>query len=86
MVPSWLRSAPLSLGPWLRGLRRSGSAGVGGALQELRAIGARRDRGELRRSGRAQAGILPRDVLDDVEFRLPLLHHPACRLSVLHSA
>src|ERR1700752_260365 len=61
-------------------------AGVAGALQKLRTVSARRDRGELSGPGRVQARILPRHVLDDVKFRLPLLHHPACRLTVLDGA
>ena len=61
-------------------------AGIAGALQVLRAVGAGRYRGELCRPGRAQARILLGHVLDDVKFRLPLRHHPACRLTVLDGA
>ena len=59
---------------------------VTGALEELRAIGARRDRSELSRLGRVQARILPRHELDDIEFRPTLRHHSARRLPGLDCA
>src|SRR5580704_803090 len=46
---------------------------VNGALEKLRAVGARRDRSELGRLGRVQARILPRYEPDDIEFRPTLL-------------
>src|ERR1700744_147049 len=54
---------------------------VSGALEVLRAVGAGRDRSELGRSGRVQAGILPRHEPDDIEFLPTLLHHSARRLT-----
>src|SRR5580693_710951 len=59
----------------------SGPAVVAGALQELRTVGAGRDRGELRGAGSADSGVLLGHVLDDVEFRLALAHQPACGLA-----
>ena len=54
---------------------------VTGALKILRAVGARRDRGELGRPGRVQARILPRHEPDNIELRPTLLHHSARRLT-----
>ena len=59
---------------------------VAGALEELRAVGARRDSSELRSPGRVQARILPRHELDDIEFRPTLRHHSARRLPSLDRA
>src|SRR6202040_2111900 len=59
----------------------SGPAVVAGALQELRTVGAGRDRGELRGAGGADSGVLLGHVLDDVEFRLALAHQRACGLA-----
>jgi hypothetical protein len=59
---------------------------LSGVLEVLRAVGAGGDRGELRRPGRIQTGVLPRHDLDNVDLRPTLVHHSAGRLACLDRA
>jgi hypothetical protein len=54
-------------------------------LQVLRAVSARRDRGELGSAASADPRVLLTHVLDDVEFGLTLVHQPTRRLARANS-